>query len=261
MNWRFSLLIVASIASLVGSLLGVWWFLVSPSRYKQHSQKRGTKRTVLVITLFITGLLGTLAALSGDFRTASFPSSEGRVVNRNGRPVQGATISVAGARMPIVAQTDFDGRFVVGPLSQPAGVIFIRVTAPGYEPYENYVLLPLTGPLTINLVEKQSQLHLTNPEQLRVSIIRREGTPSDQADQIRSAVLAAGCTNVSITVSKDAFPGQGDVRYYYQADEQNAQSLCNYINNVLSIQVKIDPRTHDPDTPAHRAGDLHIYIK
>lgn len=107
-----------------------------------------------------------------------------------------------------------------------------------------------------------SQLQMPNPERLRISIIRVEGTPADQSEQIKSALIDANYTNVTTTERPQSlFPDKAEIRFYYPSDSQNAQSLNNYINKVLGITIQVNDRSQDQDASRHRPGDLHVYIR
>jgi hypothetical protein len=107
-----------------------------------------------------------------------------------------------------------------------------------------------------------SQLQLPSPGQPRVSIIRLEGTPAADSNRIKSALIDAGYTNATITERPPtAFPDKAEVRFYYPADSQNAQSLSDYINQTLHMDTRVNNRSQDSDVAVHRPGDLHVYIK
>lgn len=107
-----------------------------------------------------------------------------------------------------------------------------------------------------------SQLQLPNPGQLRVFIMRLEGTSAEQSERIRSELIAAGYTNVTLAERPQSlFPDRAEVRFYYPADSQNAQSLSDYITQTLRIPTQVNDRSQDRDTSNHRPGDLHIYLK
>jgi hypothetical protein len=107
-----------------------------------------------------------------------------------------------------------------------------------------------------------SELRLPTPGQLRVAIIRLQGTPADPAERIRSALADAGYTNVSTSERPQAsFPSKAEVRFYYPADSVNAQALSDYINRTLNIPIEVNDRSEDRDVSSHRLGDLHVYIK
>ncbi|HEV8428950.1 MAG TPA: hypothetical protein VGQ41_13695 [Pyrinomonadaceae bacterium] len=107
-----------------------------------------------------------------------------------------------------------------------------------------------------------SELRLQNSGQLRVAIIRLEGTPNDPSEKIKSALADAGYTNVTTSErAQDVFPSNAEVRFYYPADSVNAQSLSDYISRNLGIPMQIKDRSQDRDASSHRLGDLHVYIR
>jgi hypothetical protein len=132
-----------------------------------------------------------------------------------------------------------------------------------------------TGTASANLTEGATQelqkgtplpgsprLQLQNSEQLRVAIIRLQGTSPDQSEKIRSALADGGYTNVTLTErAQDVFPGKPEVRFYYPADSQNAQTLNDYISGTLGIPIQVNDRSQDRDASSHRPGDLHVYIR
>jgi hypothetical protein len=107
-----------------------------------------------------------------------------------------------------------------------------------------------------------SQLQLPTAGELRVSIIRLEGSSAEQSERVRSALITAGYTNVSATERPlNSFPDRAEVRFYYPADSQNAKSLSDYINSAFGIAIQPNDRSQDRDASRHRAGDLHIYLR
>lgn len=145
MNTRILLMLLASTISVIGSVLGVWWFLIQPSRYKRRPQKKGTKQVVLVTTLIITGALTLLATLSGDLQSSQLFTYAGLVTDDENRPIQGARVTVEGSGLPVTAVTDSDGAFVARGLAPGTGMVRISITAPGYERLDEYVLPSQTG--------------------------------------------------------------------------------------------------------------------
>jgi hypothetical protein len=112
-------------------------------------------------------------------------------------------------------------------------------------------------------IPSTSQLRLPTSGQLRVSIIRLEGTPPAQSDQIKTALVSAGYVNVTTGErSSGVFPQKAEVRYYYPSDSLNAQSLTDYINrNVPGLVTTAKDKSQDPDASTHRPGDLHVYVR
>lgn len=117
-------------------------------------------------------------------------------------------------------------------------------------------------------LQKGTQLPSTSPlqpptsGQLRIAIIRLQGTPPDQSEKIRSALADADYANVTLSErSPDVFPGQPEVRFYYPDDQQNAQSLSDYINSTLKIPTRVSDKSQDRNASSHRPGDLHVYIR
>jgi hypothetical protein len=107
-----------------------------------------------------------------------------------------------------------------------------------------------------------SALRLPNPGQVRVAIIRLQGTANEPAEKLKSALTSAGYTDVSIREeTQGLFPSKAEVRFYYPADSVNAQALSEYINRTLSLPIEVNPRSQDRDTSNHRLGDLHVYIR
>jgi len=99
--------------------------------------------------------------------------------------------------------------------------------------------------------------------QLRVFIIRLSGTPTATSDQIKSALTDAGYTGIILSEQiPSLFPQSAEVRYYYESDLANAQSLSDYINqNVNGVTTIVRNKSRDPDASTHRPGDLHVYVK
>jgi hypothetical protein len=131
-----------------------------------------------------------------------------------------------------------------------------------------------TGTASANLTEGATQelqngtplpgpprLQLPTSAQLRVAIIRLQGTPPDQSEKIRSALADGGYTNVTLTERAGVFPDKPEVRFYYLADSQNAQALNDYISGTLGIPITVSNKSQDPDASSHRPGDLHVYIR
>ncbi|MGK7927813.1 MAG: hypothetical protein AB4290_21680 [Spirulina sp.] len=104
-------------------------------------------------------------------------------------------------------------------------------------------------------------LDIPNPERLRVSIIRFEGSSDDKSEQIKSALIAGKYNNIRMTERRAPFPDNSEVRFYYPADSQNAKSLRDYIHNVLDFEIELNDRSLDDDATSHRPGDLHVYIR
>jgi hypothetical protein len=137
--------------------------------------------------------------------------------------------------------------------------VFQKATGTAYTALPSEAIKELRGGAQL---PSTSQLRLPTPGQLRVSIIRLEGASTDQSERIKSALIAAGYTNVATTErSQNLFPKRAEVRFYYPADSQNAQSLSDFINTNLGIPIQVNDRSRDLDAPVHRQGDLHVYVR
>ena len=107
-----------------------------------------------------------------------------------------------------------------------------------------------------------SQLRLPTPREVRVSIIRLKGAVAEESERIKSDLNAAGYANVTMDERpQDSFPNKAEVRFYYEADRENAKALSEYINRVRNIATQVKDKSQDQDASSHRAGDLHVYVR
>lgn len=112
------------------------------------------------------------------------------------------------------------------------------------------------------VTENVTLRRLLNPGQLRVSIIRLEGTSAEQSERLKSDLVSAGCTNVTTTERpRNLFPESAAVRFYFTVDKQNAEYLSDHINKTLGILTQAKDDSTDRNASNHQPGDLNVYIR
>jgi hypothetical protein len=155
-NTRLALIILASTVSSVGSVLGMWWFLIKPSRYKSQTGSKRAKKSVLLTTLVITGVLLLIASLSGDWKPSAGYTGNytGRVLDDEARPIASAKVIIDGFNLWSVAETDPQGRFSFAIINAPwTESVHMTVRAEGYRSYERNVSLSRTNSQDIHLTK------------------------------------------------------------------------------------------------------------
>lgn len=102
----------------------------------------------------------------------------------------------------------------------------------------------------------------SNPNQLRIFIIRPSGISPSKSEELKSVLVSEDFENVVLLERPlNQFPKGSEVRFYYSEDKRSAESLNNYIKDVLKTPTEPIDKSKVPDARKHRLGDLHIYVK